>query len=84
LCECFGLSAAVSRPWVYLVCHPSRHAADVDLIDIAGVPGTGKTATVHAVVKELKRKAEDGVSAPHPVSPVALRKQAYAMQRAAC
>jgi len=31
--------------------------------DIAGVPGTGKTATVHAVVKELKRKAEDGVSA---------------------
>ncbi|WWC71564.1 uncharacterized protein I206_105522 [Kwoniella pini CBS 10737] len=27
---------------------------------IAGVPGTGKTATVHAVVKELKRKAEDG------------------------
>jgi Cdc6-like AAA superfamily ATPase len=30
--------------------------------DIAGVPGTGKTATVHAVVKELKRKAEDGVS----------------------
>lgn len=33
-----------------------------DLVDIAGVPGTGKTATVHAVVKELKRKAEDGVS----------------------
>jgi origin recognition complex subunit 1 len=32
------------------------------MIDIAGVPGTGKTATVHAVVKELKRKAEDGVS----------------------
>lgn len=31
--------------------------------DIAGVPGTGKTATVHAVVKELKRKAEDGVRA---------------------
>jgi origin recognition complex subunit 1 len=28
------------------------------------VPGTGKTATVHAVVKELKRKAEDGVSTP--------------------
>lgn len=26
------------------------------------MPGTGKTATVHAVVKELKRKAEDGVS----------------------
>lgn len=33
------------------------------IADIAGVPGTGKTATVHAVVKELKRKAEDGVSA---------------------
>ncbi|WVQ81847.1 hypothetical protein IAT38_003974 [Cryptococcus sp. DSM 104549] len=27
---------------------------------IAGVPGTGKTATVHAVVKELRRKALDG------------------------
>lgn len=33
-----------------------------DTADIAGVPGTGKTATVHAVVKELKRKAEDGAS----------------------
>jgi origin recognition complex subunit 1 len=32
--------------------------------DIAGVPGTGKTATVHAVVKELKRRAEDGEIAP--------------------
>ncbi|ORY35566.1 P-loop containing nucleoside triphosphate hydrolase protein [Naematelia encephala] len=31
---------------------------------IAGVPGTGKTATVHAVVKELMRKAEDGELAP--------------------
>ncbi|EIW67259.1 hypothetical protein TREMEDRAFT_33606 [Tremella mesenterica DSM 1558] len=31
---------------------------------IAGVPGTGKTATVHAVVKELKRKAEDGELPP--------------------
>ncbi|ODN78741.1 hypothetical protein L202_04304 [Cryptococcus amylolentus CBS 6039] len=27
---------------------------------IAGTPGTGKTATVHAVVKELRRKAQDG------------------------
>lgn len=36
-------------------------------VDIAGVPGTGKTATVHAVVKELKRKAEDGVSTPTPL-----------------
>lgn len=46
-------------------------AADVPTKDIAGVPGTGKTATVHAVVKELKRKAEDGVSASRPASPVA-------------
>ena len=30
--------------------------------DIAGVPGTGKTATVHAVVRELKRMAEQSVS----------------------
>jgi origin recognition complex subunit 1 len=29
--------------------------------DISGVPGTGKTATVHAVVRELKRMAERGV-----------------------
>ncbi|WVQ74926.1 hypothetical protein IAR50_004534 [Cryptococcus sp. DSM 104548] len=26
---------------------------------IAGTPGTGKTATVHAVIKELRRKAQD-------------------------
>jgi len=40
------------------------HSSEVEQlmrVDIAGVPGTGKTATVHAVVKELKRKAEDGV-----------------------
>ena len=30
--------------------------------DISGVPGTGKTATVHAVVRQLKRMAESGVS----------------------
>ena len=30
--------------------------------DISGVPGTGKTATVHAVVRELKRMAEQDVS----------------------
>lgn len=29
--------------------------------DISGVPGTGKTATVHTVVKELKRMAENNV-----------------------
>ena len=29
--------------------------------DIAGVPGTGKTATVHAVVKQLTKRAEEGV-----------------------
>ncbi|KAG6334745.1 hypothetical protein ID866_4346 [Astraeus odoratus] len=31
---------------------------------ISGVPGTGKTATVHAVVRELKRMAESGESNP--------------------
>lgn len=31
---------------------------------ISGVPGTGKTATVHAVIKELTRKAEEGDLAP--------------------
>lgn len=30
-------------------------------IDISGVPGTGKTATVHAVVRELKQMAERNV-----------------------
>lgn len=30
-------------------------------IDISGVPGTGKTATVHTVVNELKRRAEANV-----------------------
>ena len=33
----------------------------VRLADISGVPGTGKTATVHAVVRELKRMAEQNV-----------------------
>ncbi|KAI9571168.1 P-loop containing nucleoside triphosphate hydrolase protein [Boletus coccyginus] len=31
---------------------------------ISGVPGTGKTATVHAVVRELKRMAENGETIP--------------------
>ncbi|EIN10097.1 P-loop containing nucleoside triphosphate hydrolase protein [Punctularia strigosozonata HHB-11173 SS5] len=31
---------------------------------ISGVPGTGKTATVHAVVRELKRMAEDNETNP--------------------
>lgn len=31
-------------------------------LDISGVPGTGKTATVHSVVTELKRMAENNVS----------------------
>ena len=30
--------------------------------DIAGVPGTGKTATVHAAIKQLRVRAEEGVS----------------------
>ena len=37
--------------------------------DISGVPGTGKTATVHAVVRELKRMAEQNVC---PVMTLAL------------
>lgn len=32
------------------------------LTDIAGVPGTGKTATVHAAIKQLRQRAEEGVS----------------------
>ena len=36
--------------------------------DISGVPGTGKTATVHAVVRELKRMAEHNVC-PLPFLP---------------
>ncbi|KAK2459901.1 hypothetical protein APHAL10511_008101 [Amanita phalloides] len=31
---------------------------------ISGVPGTGKTATVHAVIRELKRMAEDNETDP--------------------
>jgi len=30
--------------------------------DISGVPGTGSTATLHAVARQLKRMAEFGVS----------------------
>ncbi|TFK36756.1 P-loop containing nucleoside triphosphate hydrolase protein [Crucibulum laeve] len=33
-------------------------------IYISGVPGTGKTATVHTVVRELKRMAEEGETNP--------------------
>ncbi len=29
--------------------------------DISGVPGTGKTATVHSVVRELKHMADQNV-----------------------
>lgn len=37
-------------------------------VDISGVPGTGKTATVHAVVRELKRQAEQNVRTLLPFS----------------
>lgn len=50
---------------------PSYSDPSADQSDIAGVPGTGKTATVHAVVKELKRKAEDGVSSIVPEGGIA-------------
>lgn len=43
---------SVFLPWF---CH--SHCG----LDISGVPGTGKTATVHAVVRELKRMAENNV-----------------------
>lgn len=39
-----------------------RIALTINAIDIAGVPGTGKTATVHAVIKQLRARAEEGVS----------------------
>jgi len=29
--------------------------------DISGVPGTGKTATVHTIIRELKTMAENSV-----------------------
>jgi len=32
-------------------------------VDIAGVPGTGKTATVRSVVHSLQKRAEEGVRA---------------------
>ena len=32
------------------------------VLDISGVPGTGKTATVHRIVRELKRMAERNAS----------------------
>jgi origin recognition complex subunit 1 len=38
------------------------------LVDISGVPGTGKTATVHAIVRELKRMAECSVCGPYSLS----------------
>jgi origin recognition complex subunit 1 len=40
------------------------------LKDISGVPGTGKTATVHAIVRELKRMAEESVCNSRPSLPV--------------
>lgn len=35
----------------------------ITFTDISGVPGTGKTATVHAVVKELKAMTNRNVHA---------------------
>ena len=49
LCVCFLLSEG---PLILILIARS---------DISGVPGTGKTATVHAVVRELKRMAEQNV-----------------------
>lgn len=44
-----------------LSCVLQRDQLDHKFSDISGVPGTGKTATVHTVVKELKRMAENNV-----------------------
>jgi Cdc6-like AAA superfamily ATPase len=38
--------------------------------DISGVPGAGKTATVHAVVRELKQMAEQNVYSPSSLTPL--------------
>jgi Cdc6-like AAA superfamily ATPase len=48
---------------VYLYVSPLCPPSDCNLTpaDISGVPGTGKTATVHAVVRELKHMAEQNV-----------------------
>jgi Cdc6-like AAA superfamily ATPase len=48
---------------MYLYVLPLCQRSDYNLTpaDISGVPGTGKTATVHAVVRELKRMAEQNV-----------------------
>lgn len=57
-CVCEFLSSLPVCVMIFLI-HifwPLRRA-----VDISGVPGTGKTATVHAVVRELKRMAETGV-----------------------
>lgn len=40
----------------------SIHVKINSIIDISGVPGTGKTATVHAVIRELKLMAQNAVS----------------------
>lgn len=47
-----------------LFCDGSSCEADMvgPCADISGVPGTGKTATVHRIVRELKRMAEHNVS----------------------
>ena len=39
----------------------SGYQALMFFLDISGVPGTGKTATVHAVVRQLRQMAEDSV-----------------------
>ena len=36
-------------------------ASLICFVDISGVPGTGKTATVHAVIRELMKMAENNV-----------------------
>lgn len=49
---------------VFLTMSPYLANFFFQMVDISGVPGTGKTATVHAVVKELKRMAQNSVRPP--------------------
>ena len=46
--------------WVH-ACFPRTIHLDVIDRDILGVPRTGKTATVHAVVRQLKAKSDESV-----------------------
>eukprot|EP01069_Polyplicarium_translucidae_P008988 Polyplicarium_translucidae@DN3279_c1_g2_i1.p1 len=67
--ECLRITAAPTQ----LVCRESERAKVLSLLSnavtcgsagaalyISGMPGTGKSATIHAVLKEMKELSEDG------------------------